>query len=447
MFKLQFQKFFRSKTCRLGLGFILILGLISIVIGKQFLIDQEHAEDQVEKMQQQHIERTLDLHSDDLPLLLYYLKLAVVNKTNPIAGFSIGQKDVNPSIQRVSILTLEGQKHDANLGNPTRLVFGNLDLSFVIIFVFPLLIIAFTYNLYSEEEESGTWKLVKVMAKSKSLFLLYKLGVRVIVITFAYLFLVFTGGLIFKVPFDGLFLLFTIAGYLYLLFWFALCFCLTCLKRSSNTNAVSLLSVWILLSILLPAILNNYITTKHPVPEALTTIIKQRDGYHQKWDTNKKETMEAFYEDYPQFSTYGIPPEEGFNWSWYYAMQHLGDLESKKESQEMHQKVYLRDNISKDWGQLIPTIHSQLTFNNIASTGLINHMKFLDFLKIFHEKTRLYFYPKIFSEKTPSSVDWEQFKPEYFQQKNNISWTKTMVPLLFSVLIFSVLSYFLIRKV
>ena len=61
-------------------------------------------------------------------------------------------------------------------------------------------------------------------------------------------------------------------------------------------------------------------------------MIKQRDGYHQKWDTNKRETLVKFYARYPQFESYGFPPEEGFNWMWYYAMQHLGDEESSEES-------------------------------------------------------------------------------------------------------------------
>ena len=60
---------------------------------------------------------------------------------------AIGQRDVNPSIQSVTIRGLEGQKYDSELNNPNNFLLGNIDFSFVLIYLFPLLIIAFTYNI------------------------------------------------------------------------------------------------------------------------------------------------------------------------------------------------------------------------------------------------------------------------------------------------------------
>ena len=40
------------------------------------------------------------------------------------------------------------------------------------------------------------------------------------------------------------------------------------------------------------------------LPEAMRTAIAQRDGYHVKWDTDKKETIEKFYKHYPQFTVW-----------------------------------------------------------------------------------------------------------------------------------------------
>ena len=44
-----------------------------------------------------------------------------------------------------------------------------------------------------------------------------------------------------------------------------------------------------------------------------------------------KTTIEKFYKHYPQFSSFGYP-KESFNWLWYYAMQQMGDDESKAQS-------------------------------------------------------------------------------------------------------------------
>ncbi len=441
-----FKQFLRTNTCKLGLFLVLILGVISISIGKQFLKGQERIGSHVTEKQLEHIQRNVELHSEDIGLLLYYLKFAVISEVSPLAALSIGQKDVNPSVQSVSILTLEGQKYDSDLVNPTKLLFGNLDLSFILLYVFPLLIIAFTFSLKSEEEETGTWRLVRIMSKSRLQFLLAKLSVRVILLLLAMCILFVLAGLILSIPFGMAFLAFFVTGLLYILFWFSLSFWIISLKRNSSFNALALLSIWLTLVVLLPATINNFVVTKYPVPEAFTTNIKQRDGYHQKWDTNKRETMEKFYARYPQFESYGYPPEEGFNWLWYYAMQYLGDEESSKESEMMRTKILQREQMSRKWGQFIPSIHTQLAFNDLANTSLSNHMYYLQYLNDFHEQTRLYFYPKIFSNVNGKEVDWSQFTPGYFSLSSKVNFRQIFLPLIILILIFFGLSLLNMRR-
>ncbi len=436
MYLLLFRQFLRTRTCQLGLTLVLVLGIISILIGKQFLTNQEKIAVQVSEKQLDHIQRNIEFHSDDLGLLLYYLEFALVNEPSELAALSIGQKDLNPSVQSVTIRTLEGQKYDTDLVNPSKLLYGNLDLSFLLIYVLPLLVIAFTYNLLSEEEESGTWKMVSVMSKSSLNFLLAKLSVRLVFLLIVMALLYLIASWLLTIPWEVPFLVFILTSVIYLLFWFALSFWVISFRRSSNFNALTLLFVWLTLVVLLPSALNNLVTTRYPVPEALTAMIKQRDGYHQKWDTNKRETLEKFYASYPQFETYGYPPEEGFNWLWYYAMQYLGDKESLTESKAMRAKIIERERVSRRWSQFVPPMYTQLAFNDIAGTSLTNHMGFLQYTNDFHENTRLYFYPKIFSQLDAKEVDWTRFKPTYYQSVGeSFDSVKGLGPLLLLVFI------------
>ncbi len=434
MYTLMFRQFFRTGTCTIGLVLLLLLGSASIMIGKQFLDQQEKSASQVVQKQSEHTARNIDFHGDDIGLLLYYLKFSLVNRPSPLSGLSIGQRDLNPSVQHITIRTLEAQKHDTDLVNPVGLLYGNLDFSFVLIYILPLLIIAFTYNLRSEEEEVGTWRLVSIMSPSKFGFLWGKMSVRAISILVVVSVLFIIAIVVLNIPFGFSLLAFSLTTLLYLLFWFALCFWVISLARNSSFNALLLLTLWLVMVVLLPAALNNRINTKYPVPEALTTMIAQRDGYHEKWDMNKRETVAKFYQHYPHLESFDYPPEEGFNWLWYYAMQFLGDDESKEESALMQTKVSKRESISKKWGRFIPSIHAQLAFNDIAQTGLANHMEFLNATDEFHERTRLYFYPKIFSEANAQDVDWEQFEAEFFQQPERVKWAHLVSPLLIAIL-------------
>ena len=170
---------------------------------------------------------------------------------------------------------------------------GNLDLAFVILFLFPLLVIVLTFNLIAEETESGTWKLVAVQAKSTFGFVFSKLLVRMCLLYLLLFLLLLVAKLALQIPLNEHFLTVILLSSLYLLFWFVLSFFVICFKQSSGYNALILLSAWLVLLLLLPAGVNAYITGKYPIPEAMSTAIAQRDGYHVKWDTDKRETMKS----------------------------------------------------------------------------------------------------------------------------------------------------------
>ncbi|MGB5821081.1 MAG: DUF3526 domain-containing protein [Saonia sp.] len=412
MYRLLFLQFLRSRAVLASLVLILVLGAISIGIGNQFLSQKKAAIDQVESYQKRHIERNVALHKDDLGLLMYYVKFAFVNSPTHLAGLSIGQSDVNPNIQRITIKNLEGQRYDTDLVNPMNLQSGNLDLSFVLIYLFPLLIIVFTFNLLSEETETGTWRLVSVQTPSKLKYLLTKLSVRVILIYAVLGILLTIAKIVLSIPLGANFMMVVLLSVCYVAFWFALCFFIINFKKSSGFNALLLLSIWLVLLILLPAGINAYLTNKYPVPEALSTMISQRDGYHTKWDTDKRETLRKFYDHYPQFQEFGYPTE-GFNWTWYYAMQQMGDDDSAKDTRALLQKMGEREKASKQLSTFLPNMHLQLAFNELAGTSLDQHLNFLDVTSDFHEELRLFFYPKIFKELSGDDVDWTKFTPRY----------------------------------
>lgn len=435
MYRLLIKHFFRSKTVWLAFGILMFLGVLSISTGKQFLNQKQATIAKTAVQQKKHIETQTKLYEDDLGLLLYYLKFSFVNPVKPLAGISMGQSDVNTHIQNVSILNLEGQKYDTDLVNPMRLQVGNLDISFLIIFLFPLIIIALSFNILSEEMEKGTWKMITTQGITPFNFLLKKLSIRIAFIYSSLSLLLILAKVILEIPFTVEFLYIILISYLYILFWFALCFFVILLRKSSNTNAITLLASWLVLVVFLPVLVNNYVANTYPVEEAYTMAIKQRDAYHVKWDTDKKATMEKFYQHYPQFEKYELK-ETGFSWLWYYAMQQMGDDESKEEREAMYAKIKNREQLSASIAQFFPPLQVQLSMNAIAQTSLSNHIDFLHETTNFHENIRLQMYPKIFENQPASSVNWENYKPVIFESTSSYSISKSILSLvLFSLLL------------
>ncbi len=444
LYKLFLQQCIRSKEVWISLLLITLLGVIGIIIGNKHLERQQEAIAEVKTYQEQHFDRQVSLHNENLGLLLYYAKFAYINNLNPLSGLSIGQADVNPTVKRITIKTFEGQKYDTDLVNPMNLQSGNLDLSFVIIYLFPLLVIVLTFNLLSEETETGTWRLVVIQAKSKLGFIIPKLLIRLMLLYVVLIFLFFIAKLILNLSLNFQFFWMLGLSMLYVLFWFTLTFFIISFKKSSGFNALLLLSVWLVLIVFIPAGINSYISSKYPVPEALNTAIAQRDGYHVKWDTDKLATVKKFYKHYPQFKKYGYPTD-GF-WLWYYAMQQMGDDDSKKERDALNEKIKLREQISKQIASVIPNMHLQLVFNQLAGTGMSQQMDYLEATDVFHEKLRLFFYPKIFEGKHADTIDWNQFTPEYYKAQIALQPLQGLATLIIASVVMLLISIPMMRR-
>lgn len=428
MLQLLFKNFIRSKGTKIGLLFLLIIGFISLLIGRQFQEKQQNNIAETAAYQKEHIARNAAFHKDEIGLLLYYVKFSLVNETLPINSLAIGQRDVNPSIQSVTIRGLEGQKYDSELNNPSNLLAGNIDFSFVLLYLFPLLIIAFSYNIISEEKESGTWKIVATQSSNTFLYILKLFYIRILSLIALLTFVLAIAVLFLQIPVDKSFIAFYGIAVLYILFWFSVCFFIVSFQKNSNFNAVILLTIWLFLIIILPAVVNTFIINKYKIPEALELTLTQRNAYHEKWDMDKQETLDKFYQHYPQFKNYPLPDKE-FSWLWYYAMQQMGDDESAVQSKELEQKLEQRNHASELIAQFIPTLHTQIQLNEIAKSDLQNQLLFLKETNHFHEKLRLHFYPKIFDNAPVEKENWQNFKVETFSDTSKNSFLKAFLPL------------------
>ena len=445
MLHLLFRSFIRSTGVKIGLGFLLLAGIVSLLVGRQFIDRQQRNSREVVAAQRTDLLRHARFHPDEIGLVLYYVQFALVNETPALAGLSIGQRDVNPSIQRVTIRTLEAQKYDADLNNPTNLVLGNIDFSFVLIYLFPLLIIALTYSAISEERENGTWRIVAVQSQNLLRFIAELFLVRVAVVLALLLLLLGLAVLVLNLPLNGPFWAFIGTSVGYVLVWFGVCFWVASLHRPSGTNAVLLVSIWLGLLLLLPAALNQYLLNRYPLPEAFATTVKQRKGYHEKWDLPKQPTLDKFYAHYPRYRNLPLP-KTTFNWTWYYAMQQMGDDESATESEQLRQKLNRREVVSHWFGWLVPSLYAQLQLNDLARSGLGNQVRFLDEMTRFHERLRLYFYPKIIADSPVKNERWESHRVEVFHDRAPVGGVGGWMPPVLFIVLFTSLGWLNFRR-
>ncbi len=430
------KDFARSNTLLAGISLLLVTGLISIYIGHLFLEKQAAVTAEAAEVQRESIAHTLDfVADDDLGLFLYYVRFGLVNETPQLAGLAIGDRDVHPATQHVTIRNLEEQRHGSILRNPLFQLLGNLDFSFVLIFLFPLVIIAFCFNVLSEEREGGTWSLVLSQTGRPQRVLYQKVLLRFAAVQLTLAVLLIIAKFWLRIPVDAYFLTFAAVAVLYVTFWFSLSWLVVRQGRSCNQNALSLLLAWILLLIVVPSALQATVNNLYPTPEAYSAMLESRDGYHNKWDEPIGPTLEKFRKLYPQFAAYEHPEGAPFGWLWYYAMQHLGDAEGATATAELREKLRQRNTFSEVAGYLFPSVHTQLTLSALSRSDLANYLAFQDRLAAFHEDKRLTFYPEIFAEHAVSSLDWNGYAPEYFQDDRRVDWLTVLLPPLLAIVV------------
>ncbi|MGM9478753.1 DUF3526 domain-containing protein [Pedobacter sp. GSP4] len=435
IYNLEFKLFFRNSSSWIGIIVLLVTGFAGLYFGKTFMAGQQAVIEKAALLQQKNTRSNIDHFGKDIGLLFYHNKFSIANAPGKWAAFANGQRDVNPYLISVTMLGLEGQLYDTDINNPVSLLLGNMDLSFVFIFLFPLVIIAFTYNLLSEQKESGIWSLLKSQTDNAFKVIWRKFLVRAAVVFTVAILLLFSAVVYLQLPIG--FTFFSVAALLmlYLAFWFSVSFFIISVGRSSSFNASALVAVWILICIVIPASLNLFLTQKYPVPEALQHVIDQREGYHEKWDMPKEVTMKPFFKHYPELAKYPFPQEKTFSWFWYYAMQQMGDDQAKESRLSIENKLALRQRFTYIAAFFFPTIQTQLGINKMAATDLDTHLDFQQAVRQRHEQIRLHFYPSIFLNQDIAGTDILKYKLEKYvpQQAPNI-WAN-----LFSVTVLTVI--------
>jgi ABC-2 type transport system permease protein len=403
--RLELKRLLASPPMVGGLLIVLMIGLQAINQGAAVIDHQRRQLAAGTGIEKEHRERMLRLHGTPDPRnSLYYLNFFTRHEPSSYAAMSIGLRDVNPFNLKIRLLALEGQLYDSEISNPATRVIGNFDLSFLLVFLYPLLIIALFHNLVSEDREGGIWPLLRSQARSTSMVVLIRVLIRAGLVTIVWGLTLGMAMMRLDLPTDSRLVMATLFSLLYLIFWFTLSTSFAISGHSSNRIALLLFGLWLMLTLVIPGSLNLALNHRLALTEAFEIVVRQREGYHRQWDVAKGETMRRFFTVYPEYSGFEAPADR-FSWGWYFAAQHIGDLEAAPAASALRQKLLLRQRWTERLGWLIPTINLQTSLNRLARTDLESHLGYLDSIRQYHERLRRHFYPLLMSQSV-GVADW-----------------------------------------
>lgn len=328
------------------------------------------------------------------------------------APLSIGQRDLFRYYYRLTGTSLHYQLFENELANPVNLMAGNFDLSFVLVYLFPLLIIAFCYSLYSAEKESGTLPLLLIQSVSIRKITWVRLVFYFGIITALSLLIssigLFTSGSPFSEE-NQLPALAWMAGVVvYMSFWFGLLFFIVSFRKNSAFNAITAAGCWLVFLIVIPAVLNVIVTTKYPLSSATLAGLTRRTGLENEDDEEEaREVIMEFLAHKPALA--GSDSLIGNNMlsKAYAAFTSLKDINSQQEVDQYNAQVVKRNEWTARFHWLSPAVNMQEALAHIAETDLNTFLRFQDALVSFHGEITDFYFTRIFWDRPIVLEDYE----------------------------------------
>ena len=334
----------------------------------------------------------------------------------PLASLSVGQSDLYPSYFLVNTQSTQRQKRHSELENPNHLLESRFDLAFVTVYLFPLLILALTYNLISSEREQGTLAMVLSQPVSLRKFVVSKVGFRasmvlVLVIGLSFLAFLLNGVNLFDGAVIPNLLLWIGIVVAYSAFWFGLAVAVNAFGQSSATNAIILASLWLVFVVLVPSVVSLLVKTLYPVPSRVEYIVAMREA-SMNARAEEAQLLSGFYEDHPEL----LPEEEQPDMEEFDILQWAAEMTVEESMQPVLDRY--DEQLSRQQTQvnrlrfLSPAIVAQEALNEIAGTGLTRFRHFMSMVDAFHKEWRAYFVPMVFALHEMTGPDFDEI-PRY----------------------------------
>lgn len=351
-------------------------------------------------------------------LVRFRYNFVAANKPSAMAIFSLGQRDLYPYYYILNAQNLYSQTLKGEIYNPFKLAVGNFDLSFVMIYLMPLLIISFAFDVLSFEKDMGTYTALRMSRYSLRKLIMYKLGFRFLFIVLVSLLLSLIGFLVAPIALlaNGkamfLWLAVTLA---YQALWFALLLLINSFRKNTAFNASVAVFAWIVLLIVIPSLLNLIGQSKKQASAiSLATLMRSRSMPEE--DGPMKKALNDFYAYYPQLKPKDTTRSIFFYSQGYSAFLAVAQLESSKKVEAFYKQIGKQQADQQRFNWLNPAVNVQELFNAVAGTRLTTELAFKDAIKDFHQRIFWFSNTPLFANRLMTAEDYKNSPSFDFKQ-------------------------------
>lgn len=325
----------------------------------------------------------------------------------PLSALAIGQGDVYPNYIKVTARSLDALVSGDQIEHPLAVSNGQFDAAFVVLFLYPLLIFAVSFDLTASERDRGTLRMVlaqpvtlREVVAGKMLVRAGKLAVPLLLIPISVAALSSSAG-------EGFWLrasLWTAVVLIYGAIWHGIALVVNARGMSAPANALVLAGIWLLFAVVGPSCVNLLIAVRYPMPWRVEAAVEARAATQEATVQGSRQ-LGQFLQDHPTTANVG---REGMK---QFAL--LQAARDRRVADRLHAveasfdaQLRKQQRLASWLSVLSPTMVAQSVLLDVAGTSTYRFDHFRDEVATFQQRWKAYFEPRVLDAATLSEAEY-----------------------------------------
>ncbi len=233
----------------------------------------------------------------------------------PLGWLAVGQTDVYPGYLKVTARNLDALVTGDQIEHPLAVASGHFDAAFVVLFLYPLLIFALSFDLTATERDRGTLRMVLAqpvrlhdVVAGKMIARALALAMPVVVIPAA---VAFGAGVMADAAATAgqeavvlRTMLWTVAVLAYGSIWHGIALWINARGWTAAANALVLAGTWLIFAIVGPATINLAVAVRYPMPSRVEAAVQARAATQEATVQGSRQ-LGQFLQDHPTSANVG----------------------------------------------------------------------------------------------------------------------------------------------
>jgi ABC-2 type transport system permease protein len=319
----------------------------------------------------------------------------------PLRRLAVGQSDVYPAYIKITARHLDSLVTGDQIEHPLAVASGHFDVAFVILFLYPLLIFAVSFDLTATERDRGTLRMVlaqpvllRDLVAGKMLTRALLLAVPATSIPFVFAFHASSATPL---------LIWSLAVLAYGAIWHGIALLVNARGWNAATNALVLAGIWLMFAVVGPATINLMIDVRYPMPSRVEAAVQARAASQEATVQGSRE-LGQFLQDHPTSANVGREGMRQFAMLQAARDRQIADRLKAVES-AFDAQLQRQQRLASWLSVLSPTMIAQQVLLESAGTSTTRFDRFAAAAAAFQRRWQAYFEPRVLDAATLTAAD------------------------------------------